>query len=274
MKETVAQFGAGQALVGVLSRPAAPHADGRRPGVIVLNAGLVHRVGPNRLHVVLARKLAARGSPTLRFDLSGIGDSRAGLGAAQPGERRIEETRAAMDWLAGASGTDRFLLIGNCSGATVAYLTAHADPRVAAVALINPQVPVLLRHFLRTALSHPSTWRRLLSGRARVGNQLGQVLRAAEESAPERTRHDIAGGIRTLVRRGVELLLTYSEWDPGYDYYRHVLRRELAAPGVTEKIRFELIPGADHELSLRGTQQRLVDLVETWFDSVVEAPRG
>jgi hypothetical protein len=32
-------------------------------------------VGPNRLYVMLARSLAAMGSPCLRFDLEGIGDS-------------------------------------------------------------------------------------------------------------------------------------------------------------------------------------------------------
>ena len=45
------------------------------PTVVLLNAGIVHRVGPNRMHVLLARALAAAGIPSLRFDMSGIGDS-------------------------------------------------------------------------------------------------------------------------------------------------------------------------------------------------------
>lgn len=36
------------------------------PGVILLNAGVLHRVGPHRLHVHLARRLAAAGHPADR----------------------------------------------------------------------------------------------------------------------------------------------------------------------------------------------------------------
>ncbi|MDQ3605763.1 MAG: hypothetical protein M3418_06220 [Gemmatimonadota bacterium] len=271
MRESVVQLGAERALVGILSRPPAPREHTGRTGVIFLNAGLVHRVGPNRLHVAMARKIAERGRATLRFDPSGIGDSRAGAGAGKLGERRIAETRAAMDWLGSETGTDRFLLIGNCSGAAVGYLTAHADPRVVGLGLINPQAPVLMRHFLRTALTHPNSWRRLLGGRARVGEQLGQLFsRSEDEAEPEQTYRDIPEGLRRLAERGVDLLLAYSEWDPGYDYYRHILRRELGAPGVKEKIRFEVIPGADHQLSLRGTQEHLVEIVDRWLAGISE----
>ncbi|HEV2129588.1 MAG TPA: hypothetical protein VGR27_00710 [Longimicrobiaceae bacterium] len=269
MTESVVQLGEERTLVGILSPSPTPREYAGRPGVIFLNGGLVHRVGPNRLHVALARTIAEGGCATLRFDPSGIGDSRADTGAGRLGERRIAETRTAMDWLGRETGTDRFLLIGNCSGAGVGYLTAHADPRVVGLGLINPQAPVLMRHFLRTALSHPNTWRRLVGGRARVRDQLGQLFaRREDDAAPEGAHRDIPGGLRTLAQRGVDLLLAYSEWDPGYDYYRHVLRRALDAPGVKEKIRIEIIPGADHQLSLRATQERLVHIIDHWLAEV------
>jgi hypothetical protein len=64
----------GGSLVGILSRPPAG-VDPAMPGVLLLNAGRIHRVGPNRLYVAIARRLAAMGFAVCRFDLSGIGDS-------------------------------------------------------------------------------------------------------------------------------------------------------------------------------------------------------
>jgi hypothetical protein len=42
---------------------------------VLLNAGAVHRQGPFRLYVHLARRLAALGFSCVRFDQPGIGDS-------------------------------------------------------------------------------------------------------------------------------------------------------------------------------------------------------
>ena len=61
MREEVLLFGRTRALVGIITDP--PHAARRQPlpAVILVNVGLVHRVGPNRLYVKLARSLAALG---------------------------------------------------------------------------------------------------------------------------------------------------------------------------------------------------------------------
>ena len=73
MIERPLYFGERSNLLGVLTAPAAPHPGS--PAVILLNAGLLHRVGPNRLHVDVARRLAEAGFTSLRFDMSGVGDS-------------------------------------------------------------------------------------------------------------------------------------------------------------------------------------------------------
>ena len=61
-------------LRGIVTRPAAgppPH-----PLLILLNAGAVRRIGPNRLYVALARRVAAGGALVLRVDLSGLATAR------------------------------------------------------------------------------------------------------------------------------------------------------------------------------------------------------
>src|SRR5262245_62013798 len=125
-------------LVGIVTEPS----PGSRPnglGAIFVNAGVVHRVGPNRLYVNAARELAGRGIYYARFDLPGIGDSPARRDATPFDQAAVEETRAAMSRLADTYGVNRFVLAGLCSGAVVSFATAVADDRVAGAVLINPQ---------------------------------------------------------------------------------------------------------------------------------------
>ena len=68
-------LGKSGSLAGIITDPPAHAREASRPAVILLNAGLVHRVGPGRLYVRLSRRLAAHGFVVVRFDLSGIGDS-------------------------------------------------------------------------------------------------------------------------------------------------------------------------------------------------------
>ena len=72
VEEAICRFGAEGHLFGILSRPKSPS---RRPAIVLCNAGAAHHVGPHRLYVALARELAARGYPCLRFDLESLGDS-------------------------------------------------------------------------------------------------------------------------------------------------------------------------------------------------------
>ena len=74
MNEQALSLGPNHSIVGILTSP--PRGVARKGiAVLLLNAGLIHHVGPNRLYVRLARVLASMGFSTVRFDFSGIGDS-------------------------------------------------------------------------------------------------------------------------------------------------------------------------------------------------------
>ena len=62
---------AGEALVGVASIPATPLA----LGMVVVVGGPQYRAGSHRQFVLLARRAAAAGIATLRFDYRGMGDA-------------------------------------------------------------------------------------------------------------------------------------------------------------------------------------------------------
>jgi len=59
-RETAYNFGAQGNLVGIATTPAADASRTDLPAVLLLNAGLVHRVGPYRLYTDLARRLAGQ----------------------------------------------------------------------------------------------------------------------------------------------------------------------------------------------------------------------
>lgn len=124
---------------GLFGIETGPVGDAEGPVVVLSNSGTDWHVGPSRLWVDLARQLAARGLRSIRFDLSGVGDS-----PTRPGQpAAVAYAPDALDDLgdvaAAASPDDpsNVVLVGLCSSA---YLSLEGAltllPR--GVAAINP----------------------------------------------------------------------------------------------------------------------------------------
>jgi dienelactone hydrolase len=281
VKERVVEFGRGAHLVGIVTEPPAP-ADGNA-AVIFLNSGLLHRVGPNRMAVDLARRFASEGLLALRFDFSGIGDSSTRSEGLPFLESSVQETREAMDLVEQTFGTRRFILLGLCSGGTVAFLTARDDDRVKGAVLVNvsghlhggdPDLGAYLRnramrrHYFRIATSASfasKTWRKAIAARVDYGGLIRSIL--ALRPAPRKAPTDVAVDLRRIEERGVHLLHVYSEGDEGLDYAHVVLGGALDRLGSAPRSRLELIAGANHTLTLRWAQDRLGELILEWARS-------
>jgi pimeloyl-ACP methyl ester carboxylesterase len=269
-------------LVGVLAEAPEAHGPNGLPAAILLNAGMLHRVGPNRLHVKAARRLARDGFTTLRFDFSGIGDSPARESDLPLERRRVDEVGEAMDFLSSSGKAERFVLLGICSGADAAFDTACRDDRVVGAVLINgfhlhhraPEELIDLakegvrdRYYRRSLLSSDS-WRRFLSGksdyravgrfvRGRVGRGKGSDARIAPEAGTE-------SEWRSLVERAVDSLLVYSEGSLALDTYRLTLERTVPELSSTGRLTVEIVRKTDHVFTLLWNQSRLVDLICGW----------
>lgn len=132
--------------------------------------GPQYRVGSHRHFVLLARALADAGFPVLRFDYHGMGDSD---GTADSFEHADGDIGAAIDRLCEEQPqVCQVVLWGLCDGASAALMYSAKDPRVAALALLNPWVRsevsearVYLRHYYVRRLINREFWRRVLSGR-------------------------------------------------------------------------------------------------------------
>jgi uncharacterized protein len=119
-------------LYGILHRPA--QASG--PGVLLLAGRPALRSGRHRLFVLLARAWADAGTPVMRFDYRGSGDSEGDM-------RTLEETHddisaAIAAFQSNMPGLQQFVLWGLCGGAADAILYAPRDARVSGIVLANP----------------------------------------------------------------------------------------------------------------------------------------
>ena len=268
MREHVLKLGPGHNLVAVVTPPAG---NPRGIGVILLNAGVLHRVGPHRLHVKIARHVAARGFTGVRFDLSGIGDSPAAGSAAPHGEQAVRDTRAVMDELARAWGVERFALFGICSGAEKAYLTAIADDRVAGVFLMDGfayRTPKGRLLHLATRLRNATP--------AKIARKLGRLLargaperlrsNAPEGVLPNPPRERFAADMQRLVERGAHVTLTYSA--NSIVRYQDEMRDAFPGAGFMNEVVCHYMPEMNHIVTLVAAQERLRGLIDAWLDAL------
>ena len=130
MKETVCSFGPSDSMFGVLTNPEDSVRVEGAPIALILNAGIVHRIGPFRMHVDIARRLADKGISTLRLDLSGLGGSAPRTGKIEMEDRARLDVSDAMNFLTEKTGVEKFVLLGLCSGAYNAHQVAVKDHRI------------------------------------------------------------------------------------------------------------------------------------------------
>ncbi len=259
-----------------------------KPAVVMFNAGAVHHVGPNRIYVEMARRLATEGYPCLRFDLEGLGDS------VLRGEGRenhpypltaTRDARAALRYLRETHGYDRFVALGLCSGAHTAF---HAgleieDEEIEQLVLINPltfrwqegmSLETTSRIYdemaYRQSARDPKRWLKLLRGDVNFRRLIS--VAAAVPVKWARAKWDwlceallpawappLARELRDLRRMGRPVALFIAEGDPGE---RMLLR---GAPRTARRyqeqgdVSVTRIPAADHTFSQRVPRRALIE---------------
>lgn len=270
MKERAIQFGPQRRLLGILSLPSQPDPD--RPAVILPNTGFEHRVGPNRLHVHLARAFAEAGLVALRMDLSGLGDSGAPreLGTQDP----VDDLASAMDELERIGLAARCVPVGLCSGGNDAHRFAKADTRVAGAAFID--------HYLyATARSRSIALAQKVSDPKRIIGFLERKLRelspaegeaySTEESSyfeqPEQA--EFCADIDGLMARGLPLFFLFTgEYQQTYNYPEQLFD---ICPPLREYPSQQLhyLPEADHTFTRVQMRGQLVAVLSSWLQDMV-----
>lgn len=286
-------------LFGILSRPGKiATADLRgQTAVLMLNVGGNYRIGPNRIYVRMARALAKQGYRTLRFDLSGLGDSRAPGGFVMGSlysRDSTGEVMAAIDLLA-SQGCTRFFLLGICSGSFVAFQTAQIDPRVTGQILMNSrllewhengndiwQISMQRHHkstnfYMRQIFNFPA-YRRLLRGEVDV-QKITLHFWVVAEAKFKRAISDLLPGhlasesllvkVRTLEARGLSTFMIVAAEDDGRDYVEYHFGTNGSRMHGKPGFRMLILERSDHTFSDQRSQRTVISAVIDHLEKVV-----
>jgi uncharacterized protein len=274
-------------LYGILTLPIQ---SGSR-GVLILVGGPQYRAGSHRQFTLLARLLAARGVPVLRFDYRGMGDSE---GDVRTFENVGEDLRCTIDeFVSQAPFLNDVVILGLCDAASAALFYAHKDRRVTGLILLNPWVRtdegaarVYLKHYYIGRLFQRELWRKIwnrnfdyaaaansllslisqaLAGREKIENTLdNQAAKTGENSVPLPER--MLYGFSHF--KGKVLLILSGKDFTAQEFFELVRgspkwQKLLTDPHVT---RLDL-PDADHTFSRREWRDNVAAQAADWIHS-------
>ncbi|MEP6899792.1 MAG: hypothetical protein ABI870_14795 [Rhodanobacter sp.] len=268
----------------------ATHPAGKpRRAVILLNAGAVGQVGPNRLHVPLARRLATAGDLVLRLDVSGIGDSRSRSGADENivySEHAVADIGVAVDWVR-RTGVAQVAVVGLCSGAYHALQAALRGQAIDTLVVINPLtfhykpgMPLDFADFrvatdaarYQKSVTSGASWRKLLRGDVDLARVARVVLYRARSAVARPLRDvlrrlrvplgdDLGSELDSLARRDVALRFIFAGDDPGRKMLAEQAGSVVSRLVAAGRLRTRVIPGADHTFTARWTHPILLDAI-------------
>jgi pimeloyl-ACP methyl ester carboxylesterase len=280
VKQEAVLFGEGRSLSGVVTYPDRPIAGA--PAVVFLTAGVIHRVGPNRLYARLCQELAGHGFLSLRFDFSGIGDSLPRADSMVFSQSSLLDTKAAMDFLSATTGARKFVTAGLCSGAFAAVNAAMHDPRVRGAIVINAQTLqdgdqnefqafAFNRSVVRYML-HPRTWLKVFDGTAHFEGKVEIVVAQLRALFRKRRLQESARAIgeqlERLTRRNVDLLFVYSKGDPGLEYFRLLGKQHIGPLLESGRLQTRIIPGTDHIFAPPEALARVRQVCIEWLEQL------
>ena len=289
MREKALLVGAKRSLVSILT-PA--ENDNGNLVVLIMNAGLIHHVGPSRLSVHLARRLASDNIASIRFDMSNIGDSSARADHLSVYDLVVMEPIEVMNDLQ-ARGFKRFVLLGICSGAYAAFHAAAKDPRVTGAIMINPEdlggkksadmSDAWAQRYWKKSLFSAKAWANLLTGKvnyrrltAIIAGQAKKRL-SPKRGVPESAATASVQQILTDTARRTKLLFVSAQTDVSVEYVASLLNnlptsaQNVSSAAQGQKIRnieSMVIQDTDHLFTHTEAQKRLINALCLWLKTL------
>lgn len=248
-----------------------------RPGVILINAGFLHRVGPNRMNTTVARKLAEAGFASMRMDLSGLGDSMNRIGAVEDYESVSVDLNKAMEFMATNFGLKSFVLVGLCSGANDTARKAIWDDRI--VGLVNIDglgyrtkrfyVNHLFLHLLRR-VAQPARWRRLYhryleNAKNRSSNkEIRKSILMNTVAYTDWSLDEAGDNFVKLAKRGVKMHFIYTGGVSGFYNYRTQFWDIFVNYDFLGMASSSYFPATDHLNMLQHQRQEVQENIVNW----------
>jgi hypothetical protein len=278
-----------------------PTLSARPRAAILLNAGAVHHVGPNRMYVELARRWAQEDLVVMRLDLSGLGDSSARSGADENivySPHANNDVARAVQYLRERFGTLDVESIGLCSGGYHSLKAVSAGVKLHRVTLINP-----LTFFWRDGMStrYPqykvvadaqrykknafqlSSWIKMIKGQVdlravvRVGiaaiAKLGwRAKRRVARLLRRPLSNDLGFELEHLARRGVALAFVFAMGEPGLELLESQGGSIVRRLEAHNKLQIDIIENADHTFTIGASREQLMELLTSRIAQTSHVP--
>ncbi len=275
----------GTPLIGVLHIPHSP----RNRGVLAIVAGgPQYRAGCCRQLVEMARSLASSGTPVMRFDQRGLGDSQ----GPYPGFQNIAADIAAAiaTFRRHVPGLDEVILWGGCDAASAAMIHGWQFPEVRGMILSNPFVhseqthaKVLLKRYYLQRLREKTFWMKFLRFRFNpipALQTLGSVIRdrlgpgspsrqpASAIQGDARPKNFIAAMRDGMSRFHGHVLLLMSGRSLVSKEFDELLAADptwRAAMAASKSVSRHDIPEADQTFSSVAARQEALQVTKDWL---------
>lgn len=272
LMEEPLQFGEGGRLFGILTLPSVPfHNPQELPVFVFFNAGLLHRVGPHRLYVRLARDLSRMGFSSLRVDLAGKGDSppRPGLANQQSAAADYEEILRVLE---SRLAPGPLVLAGLCSGADNAIRLTPKDSRVVGLVLLDPvcspddgfRTRAFVLKYTNTARYVAWLKRRFEAPTTPPRGSEDQVDPLTIRDVP--TWEQLRSAFECIRERKGRVLSVFTQYALPYYNQAGQLGRVLGVDGYQQYCTELFWPEAEHTYTLDVHRRRLMDAVKTWAE--------
>lgn len=277
LTEEPLHFGQGGRLFGILTRPGIPARNASKlPAFVFLSAGLLHRVGPSRLHVRLARELAQSGFSSLRVDLAGKGDS-----PPRPDQQTIAaDYEEILRVLEARLGRVPLVLAGLCSGADNAIRLTLKEPQVIGMVLLDP---ICFRDtgFWGRAMVmkylHPARYIVWLNRRFKTLLTTGWEKKKPADPQALRdlpTREQLRAAFESIRRRRGRVLSVFTQYAIGYYNQSGQLGRILGVDGYEQFCTELFWPQTEHTFPLELHRRQLMEEIKAWAGGYARSPLG
>jgi len=272
----------GRRLFGIL-HPA--ENNGRKMGIIFLNAGLQYRVGPHRIYVKAARRFSGIGFSVLRMDFAGIGESEGEIeyGGVDIDYFDIADTLGAIDFLTKEEEVEKIILLGICAGARNALKAAAKDHRVDSIIswslpfIYGSENPVkndsiseiaakyYLRGVMKKALNVRAWKSYLFSDKYLylIKNVFWVLGRKKNKDYSERQR-EFFEAFETFIFSGRKALFIYGEKEiiPIEEFK---IKLEEFSQGKGHACELYIVPNGDHTFLSREAERDVIEKTAGWL---------
>ena len=266
MRELIHTFGDKKNLHGIATLP---EVNRFNVCIILLNAGVLHKVGPFDLNKDFARYLSALGYTLFRFDFAGMGDSIKIKSSMSHHQAVVKDMQAALDFMQRQYKFHLFVTIGLCTGAENGYKIAVEDDRVAGSVWLDGYGYASLK----------GTWMRYkwrILDISRILSFLKRRLNGQEDSLTHTVddeeydwvlppKNELCKQLNRLHERGFKILNIYSGGVASYNSYRDQFKDTFKGQPFLESMEIEYYERADHTYKIRKDKGIMMKRVANWL---------